>query len=112
MIEPVYPFQRRELHGLERAPGATSMNDLCFVGPLIVSARALSKESPTLPTDGSIPASAKRSVYLIETYWGGFKWSSQRLDEGGCDEEAQAAFGSMWAGAVVVTRSTVGGRTR
>jgi transposase InsO family protein len=42
----------------------------------------------------------------------GFKWSSQRLDEGGCDEEAQAAFGSMWAGAVVVTRSTVGGRTR
>jgi len=69
VIEPVYPFQRRELHGLERAPGATSMNDLCFVGPLIVSARALSKESPTLPTDGSIPASAKRSVYLIETYW-------------------------------------------
>src|ERR1700722_9426218 len=35
----------------------------------MVSARALSKESPTLPTEGSIPASAKRSVYLIETYW-------------------------------------------
>jgi putative transposase len=43
---------------------------------------------------------------------GGFKRSSQHLDEGGCDEEAQAAFGSMWAGAVVVARSTVGGRTR
>jgi hypothetical protein len=43
---------------------------------------------------------------------GGFKRSSQHFDEGGCDEEAQAAFGSMWAGAVVVTRSTVGGRTR
>src|SRR6476659_1920373 len=35
----------------------------------MVSASALSKESPTLPTDGSIPASARRSVYLIETYW-------------------------------------------
>src|SRR5271154_5272384 len=35
----------------------------------MVSARALSYESPTLPTEGSTPASAKRSVYLIETYW-------------------------------------------
>src|SRR5687768_8372297 len=37
--------------------------------PMTVSARALSYESPTLPTDGSIPASARRSVYLIDTYW-------------------------------------------
>jgi hypothetical protein len=43
---------------------------------------------------------------------GGFKRSSQHLDEGGCDEEIQAAFGSIWAGAIVVTRSTAGGRTR
>jgi hypothetical protein len=35
----------------------------------MVSARALSWLSPTLPTEGSTPASAKRSVYLIETYW-------------------------------------------
>src|SRR5271155_736170 len=35
----------------------------------MVSARALSYLSPTLPTEGSMPASAKRSVYLIETYW-------------------------------------------
>lgn len=40
-----------------------------FVEPLIVSAKALSQLSPTLPTDGSIPASASRSLYLIETYW-------------------------------------------
>ena len=43
---------------------------------------------------------------------GGFKWSSQHLDEGGCDGEAQAALGSVWAGAITVTRSTAGGRTR
>jgi hypothetical protein len=49
---------------------------------------------------------------LLAGVLGGFKRLSQHFDEGGCDEEAQAAFGSMWAGAVVVTRSTVGGRTR
>jgi transposase InsO family protein len=43
---------------------------------------------------------------------GGFKRSSQHLDEGGCDEHSKAAFGSIWAGAIVVTRSTAGSRTR
>jgi hypothetical protein len=43
---------------------------------------------------------------------GGSKRSSQHLDEGGCDEHSKAAFGSIWAGAIVVTRSTAGGRTR
>jgi transposase InsO family protein len=44
---------------------------------------------------------------------GGFKWSSQHLDEGGCDEHSKAAFGSIWAGTiVVVTRSTAGGKSR
>jgi len=32
------------------------------------SARALPDESPTLPTDASIPASARHSVYFIGTY--------------------------------------------
>ena len=43
---------------------------------------------------------------------GGFKRSSQHLDGGGCDEHSKAAFGSIWAGAIVVTRSTAGGGTR
>jgi hypothetical protein len=30
---------------------------------------------------------------------GGFKWSSQHLNEGGCDEHSKAAFGSVWAAA-------------
>ena len=37
--------------------------------PLIVSAKALSQLSLTLPTEGSMPASASHSVYLIEIYW-------------------------------------------
>jgi hypothetical protein len=34
---------------------------------------------------------------------GGFKRSSQQPDEGGCDEEAEAAFGSVRAGSSAVT---------
>jgi putative transposase len=43
---------------------------------------------------------------------GGFKWSSQHLDKGSCDEHSKAAFGSICAGTIVVTRSATGGRTR
>ena len=43
---------------------------------------------------------------------GGFKWSLQHLDEGGCDEHSNAPFGSVWAATLAVTRSTVGGRPR
>ena len=42
----------------------------------------------------------------------GLKWSSQHLEEGGCDDDAKAAFGSVWSGAIVLTRSPAGGRTR
>ena len=42
---------------------------------------------------------------------GGFKWSSQQLD-GSCDEDSKTALGSFWAGALVLTRSTAGGRAR
>ena len=42
---------------------------------------------------------------------GGFKWSSQHLDWS-CDEHSKTALGSFWAGAVVLTRSTAGGRAR
>ncbi len=43
---------------------------------------------------------------------GGFKRSSQHLDEGDCDDHSKAAFRSIWTGAIVVTRSAAGGRTR
>ena len=43
---------------------------------------------------------------------GGFKWSSQHLDGGGCDEHSKATFGSVWPDAIILPRSTAGGRTR
>jgi hypothetical protein len=36
---------------------------------------------------------------------GGFKRSSQQLEEGGCDEQSKAVFGSVRASAIVVTGS-------
>jgi putative transposase len=39
---------------------------------------------------------------------GRFKRSSQHLDRGGCGERSKAAFGSVWAGSIAVTRSTTG----
>ena len=33
MVEPLHPFQRRQLHRLEMAPGAASTHDLGLVQP-------------------------------------------------------------------------------
>ena len=42
---------------------------------------------------------------------GGFKWSSQRLDEGCCDGHPEATSDDL-AGAIAVTWSAAGGGTR
>jgi len=62
VVKPVDPFQRRILHIINVTPGTAATNDFCLVEAFIVSARALSYESPTLPTEDSMPASASRSV--------------------------------------------------
>jgi hypothetical protein len=62
MVEPVDPLKGRELDLFDVPPGAVRRMTSALNRPKIVSARALSYESPTLPTDGSMPASAKRSV--------------------------------------------------
>jgi putative transposase len=43
---------------------------------------------------------------------GELNWSSQHLEGGGCDDQSKTAFGTIWAAAIVVTRSTARGRTR
>jgi hypothetical protein len=43
-----------------------------------------------------MPASAKRSVYLMETYLGRFKWSSQRLTRSYDDQIEAASLRSFW----------------
>jgi putative transposase len=54
------------------------------------------------PPPGCVHHSDRRSR-------GGFKWSSRRLDGGGCGEHSKAAFGSVRARCVVVARPALGG---
>jgi hypothetical protein len=64
----------------------------------------LSKAAAWFPSSGIPPADAGGT--------GGFKWSSQHPWEGSCDDQSKAAFGSIRAGAIVVTWSAAGGGTR
>ncbi len=61
-VEPRDPLQRRELDVLEPLHGPRRRITSVLYNPITVSASALSYESPELPTDGSMPASASRSV--------------------------------------------------
>ena len=68
---PRDPLERRELDVLdvlEPLPRSAMMDLLRLNNPITLSASALSYESPVLPTDGSMPASANRSVYWIDRY--------------------------------------------
>jgi DNA topoisomerase-3 len=58
------------------------------------------------------PPGVDLSAFGERGWLSGLKWSSQHPDEGGCDEDSKAAFGSVWAGTIVVARSTLRGRTR
>ena len=70
-------------------------------GPGLIKMDSSSIEARSLST----------KIYRIQEREGGFKWSSQHLD-GSCDEHSKTALGSFWAGALVLTRSTAGGRAR
>ena len=61
VVEPVHPFQPSELDGIDAALGTTRWITSVLNGPMAVSASGFVL-SPTLPTDGSMPASATRSV--------------------------------------------------
>ncbi len=67
MVEPVEPFECRELDGFEVLPRPAPMNDLALLSPSIVSARELSQLSPTLSTEGTIPANKSSPAVEINT---------------------------------------------
>jgi hypothetical protein len=62
VVEPIDP-QGRELYSLEATPWPAPVDHLCLVETVDGFGETLSRVSPTLPTEGSTPASAKRSVY-------------------------------------------------
>jgi len=69
IVEPVDPFEGGELDGLEVAARSAPMDDLGLVEAVDRLGEGVVEESPTLPTEGTRPASIRRSVYLIDTYW-------------------------------------------
>lgn len=88
-VKPVDPFEGGKLALIEVAPRARRWITSVLNRPIMVSAKALSCESPTLSTEGSIPASASHSILQIDKHrllrllWllGGVS-SVQRLREG------------------------------
>ena len=97
------PFQRRELDGLERAPWSTSVDHLGLVetvdrfGESIVVAVADA-------TDGGLDAGLRQALGVSNAdVLGGFKRSSQHLNEGGCVEPWKAPITPFWTGAAAVT---------
>jgi hypothetical protein len=76
-VVPVDPFERGEVDGFEAAPWPATADDLGLaeavdrLGERIVVAVADGEagRAARAATEGSIPASARRSVYLMDTYW-------------------------------------------
>ena len=62
IVEPVHPIEGGELDGFQRAPWSEPPDRLGLEQAELVYASALSQLSQTLPTDGSMPAKARRSV--------------------------------------------------
>ena len=62
IVEPTDPFERGQLHGLHVLPGAAPMNDFSLVQAIDRLGQRIVVAVPRLPTDGSMPASARRSV--------------------------------------------------
>ena len=68
MVVPVDPFEGGELDCFETPPRTAPGDEFGLGPPMMDPAKALSQESPTRPTEGSIPACAKRSVYRSDRY--------------------------------------------
>ena len=62
MVEPVHIFEGGILDLIPLCHGPVGRKSSVLYRPITDSARALSYESPTNPTDGVMPASASRLV--------------------------------------------------
>ena len=62
MVEPVDPFEDGKLDSLQRAPGSSPADDLSLEQPVDGFGQCIVIAIAKLPTEGSMPASARRSV--------------------------------------------------
>ena len=54
-------------------------------------------------------AGEKGTVVVFICNHGGFNWSSQHSEVGGCDEHSKAAIGTVWTSAIAIARTAAGG---
>ena len=103
--------------GLMRLGSDLSMAALTRMVPSI-AADSLGQMALKIEADGRLRAANDAALGLMREHrvarlWGrglgGFKWSSQRREEGSCNERKEASFGSIWSGAVAVTGSAASG---
>jgi len=69
--------------------GESSRTASVLYSPIVVSARALSKASPTEPIEGFSPARYRVSPEVHRRVLGGFNRSSQHLDPRRCGGETE-----------------------
>jgi hypothetical protein len=96
VVEPVYPFQGRELHRLERAPRATLMDDLGFVESVDRFCESI-VIGVADASDGRLDAGFGEALGVFDRdVLGRFKWSSQRLMRSYDDQIEAASLRSFW----------------
>jgi len=109
VVEPAYPFQGRELHRLERAPRAATMNDLCFVEAVDRLCESIVKGVADAADRRFDPGLSQAFGVFDRDVLGRFKWSSQRLMRS-YDDQMEAAIGSFSESSIALARSTTSGR--
>ena len=119
-----HPYQQRRSRQRQRQPGGKAEQQHDQHARLQIDGRPSRQEGRLWPVremwlqvwscEGVSRFCNKKTVIarLDRATQGGFKRSSQHSSKGGCDEETQAAFGSVWAGSFALARSTAGGRAR
>jgi hypothetical protein len=70
VVVPVGPLPGGQFDAVEPFPGAAVVDEFRFLNrPISLSASALSNASPTEPTLGATPTSARRWVNALEVYY-------------------------------------------
>lgn len=68
MVEPVQPFEGGEFDRFEAAPWSAPTDDLGLVETVDRFGEGIIITVADTPTDGSMPASASRSEYRMDSY--------------------------------------------
>jgi len=109
IVEPVDPFQGRELDGLEAAPWPAQMDYLGLVetvdgfGESVVIGIS---DAADRRFDAGF--SQTFSVFYRDVLRG-FKRSSQHSEIGDCDEHSKAKIGTIWTSAIAIAGAAAGG---